>query len=275
MSAFNHGVRGSPATVRRPRADRSDSDNPIRVPGPAPHCNVEISGLEQPMADLDDNRTVAARLSSIPVGEESSIMYDVTEAQRPHDDFFVSVKTRTAIPVRHLAMRHALIQASLDPQVRSIGYVASAWVASEVSSLDAVIVEREDGRYVLDVVPARRLGDAEDEGPVLIASDELELEPLVLTAEEIAREPRCSNANLVWSYHDLAVPIGLRLRIQQLLLDERAMPLGQLLKAVAGESDPAAAVMALACANLLWLDLLTRPLDPTTLVRCCDLAERA
>ena len=66
-----------------------------------------------------------------------------------------------------------------------------------------------------------------------------------------------------------------RLRIQQLLLDERAMPLGQLLKAVAGESGPAAAVMALACANLLWLDLLTRPLDPITLVRCCDPAERA
>jgi hypothetical protein len=202
------------------------------------------------------------------------MMYYATEVQSP-TDFFVSAKTRTAIPVRHLAMRHALIQASLDPHVRSIGYVASAWVACEVFSLDAVIVEREDGRYVLDVVPARRLRDAGDKGLMLIAWDELELEPLVLTAEQIAREPRCSNANLVWSYHDITVPIGLRLRIQQLLLDVRAMPLGQLLKAVAGESDPAAAVMALACANLLSLDLLTRPLAPATLVRCCTQADHA
>lgn len=109
----------------------------------------------------------------------------------------------------------------------------------------------------------------------LIALSELQLKPLVLTAEEIRREPRRANANLVWSYNDVTVPIGLRMRILQALLDEGPMPFGQLLKSVAGERDPAPAVMALASANLVHLDLLAQPLSPTTLVRCSPQADNA
>ncbi|MDA9391817.1 hypothetical protein ACVWW6_004225 [Bradyrhizobium sp. USDA 3311] len=199
-------------------------------------------------------------------------MYDEKQAEGP-TDLFVSAKTTTAVPVRHPALRDALIQASLDPRVRSIDYIASARVASVQVPLDAVIIQRENGRYVLDVVPGQRIRDVDDEGLVLIARDDLKLEPLELTTEEIRREPRHANAKLVWSYNNVPVPIGLRLQILQVLLDEGPMPLGQLLKAVAAESDPAAAVMALACANLVSLDLLTQPLSPATLVRCC--ADRA
>jgi hypothetical protein len=186
---------------------------------------------------------------------------------------FVSAKTTTAIPVRHPGLREALIQLSLDPQVRSIEYVASVRVASAQVTIDAVVIQHDDGRYVLDVVPARAVRDIEDEGLVQIALGELELKPLVLTAEEIRREPRRTNANLIWSHNDVTVPIGLRMRILQILLDEGPMPLGQLLKSLAGESDPAAAVMALACANLVHLDLCDQPLSPTTLVRYCVQAD--
>ncbi|BBZ96792.1 hypothetical protein BRDID11004_22990 [Bradyrhizobium diazoefficiens] len=201
-------------------------------------------------------------------------MCDTTDAQSPNDSF-ISAKTATAIPVRHPALRDALIQASLDPQVRSIDYVASAQVASAQVALDAVVLQREDGRYVLDIVPARRTVDLDEGGLVLIAWDELKLEPLELTLEEIRREPRRSNANLVWAYSGVAVPVGLRLRIQQVLLEEGPMALGQLLKSLDGEGDAAVAVMALACANLVCLDLFSQPLSPTTLVRLCVQAERA
>lgn len=97
-------------------------------------------------------------------------------------------------------------------------------------TIDAVVVNYEDGPYFLDVVPARRMRDLEDEGLMLIALSELQLKPLVLTAEDIRREPRRANANLVWSYCDVTIPIGLRIRIMQVLLDEGPMPLGQLLK---------------------------------------------
>ncbi|KQT13086.1 MULTISPECIES: hypothetical protein [unclassified Bradyrhizobium] len=195
-------------------------------------------------------------------------MRDTTDAQTPND-FFISAKTTTAIPVRHPTVRDALIQASLDPQVRSIDYVASAQVASAQVALDAVVLQREHGRYVLDIVPARRVLDLDEGGLALIAWDELKLEPLEVTAEELSREPRRSNANLVWTYSGVAVPVGVRLRIQQVLLEEGPMALGQLLKALDGEGEPAVAVMALACANLVCLDLFSQPLSPTTLVRLC------
>src|SRR5262245_35843104 len=103
-------------------------------------------------------------------------------------DLFVSAKTATAIPARHPALRDALIQSSLDPQVWAISYVASACVASEQVELDAVVVQRDDGRFLLDVVPARRIRDLEQEGLAQIAIDELGLKPLILTMEEIQRE---------------------------------------------------------------------------------------
>lgn len=194
-------------------------------------------------------------------------MCDTKKAHFPA--VFVSCKTKVPVPVGHPALHDALVQATLDPRVQSIDYIASARVASAVVTLDAVIIEFEDGRYVLDVIPARPVRDIDDEGLMLIALGELELKPLILTEEEIRSEPRRGNANLIWSYSDLTVPVGLRMRILQALLDEGPIQLGQLLKSMAGESDPAAAVMALACANLICLDLAAGPLSPATLVTYC------
>ena len=180
---------------------------------------------------------------------------------------FVSAKAATAIPARHPALRDALIQASLDPQVRSIGYVAAAVVASEQGDLGAIVVQRDDGRFLLDVVPARRIRDLEDEGLALIALAELGLKPWLVSAEELRREPRYTNAKLVWSYNEHRVPIELRMRILQTLLDEEPMQLGRLVRSVRSDRDPSPAVMALVCADLLELDLISQPLGPTTIVR--------
>ncbi|MBR0707997.1 hypothetical protein JQ603_15940 [Bradyrhizobium liaoningense] len=182
-------------------------------------------------------------------------------------DLFVSAKTAAPIPARHPALRDALVQASLDPQVRSIAYLASANVASEQVEIDAVIVRRDDGHFLLDVIPARRIRDIEQEGLALIALSRLGLAPLTLTAEEVRLEPHFTNARLVWSYRGAHVPIGLRLSILQILLDEGPMPLGELLKSIRSERDPAPAVMALACADLIVLDLVSQPLGPSTVVR--------
>jgi hypothetical protein len=182
-------------------------------------------------------------------------------------DLFVSAKAATAIPARHPALRDALIQASLDLEVRSIAYVASKSVASEQVELDAVVVQRDEGRFLLDVVPARRIRGVEEKGLAQIALTELALQRIILTAEEIRREPRYTNARFVWSYRKIPVPVGLRMRILQMLLDDGPMPLGELLKSIRSERDPAPAVMALACADLLSLDLASQPLGPLTVAR--------
>jgi hypothetical protein len=180
-------------------------------------------------------------------------------------DLLVSAKTATAIPARHPALRDALVQSSLDPAVRSISYFASTVVASEPVDLDAVVLQRDDGRYLLDVVPARKIRDIEAEGLALIAFSEQGLLTLTITAEDLKREPRYANSRLVWSYNGIVVPIGLRMNILQRLADDGPMQIGRLLKGVRSDRDPTA-VLALACADLLELDLLSRPLGPTTMV---------
>jgi hypothetical protein len=57
------------------------------------------------------------------------------------------------------------------------------------------------------------------------------------------------------------------MRVLQILLDDGPMPLGQLLKSIRGDRDPTPAVMALACADLLTLDLVSQPLGPGTIAR--------
>jgi hypothetical protein len=180
---------------------------------------------------------------------------------------FISAKTTCTIPTRCTLQRDALVQATLDPAVRWIEFVASARVQSTSIDLSAVVLCRDDGRHLLDVVPARTLRSLEDEGLALIAVSELALPTIVLTAADIQREPLFSNCRLVWSYHLQPVGIGLRLAILQVLAEDGPLPLSQLLAAIRTDRDPAPAVMALACANLIELDLFGGPLGPLTLAR--------
>ncbi|WGD51458.1 hypothetical protein QA641_39435 [Bradyrhizobium sp. CB1650] len=81
------------------------------------------------------------------------------------------------------------------------------------------------------------------------------------------REPRYANSRLVWSYNRIPVPLGLRIRILQVLLDDGPMPLGQLLKSVRSDRDPTPSVMALACIDLHTVDLVSQPLGSGIIVR--------
>ncbi|MHC2275345.1 hypothetical protein ACVME8_001956 [Bradyrhizobium diazoefficiens] len=195
-------------------------------------------------------------------------MFKPKPRRRP--DLFVSAKGPVPIPARHPALREALVQASLDPRVRSIAHVPTAHVSSaplEPVAIDAVVLTKDDGRFYLDVVPARQVRELDDEGLVLIALRELELTPLVVTAEDLHREPRCGNCRLVWSHHGRLVPVGLRISILQILRDDGPMELVRLVELVRSDHDPTLAVMALACADLLEIDLMSGPLGPSTLVR--------
>ncbi|WP_459591351.1 hypothetical protein [Bradyrhizobium diazoefficiens] len=161
------------------------------------------------------------------------------------------------------------MHASLDPAVREISYVATAHAGSPQVSveIDAIILTREDGRLHLDVVPARRVRDLDTEGLVQIALRELGLQQLVVTSEHLRAEPRKSNARLVWSYKDRSVAVPLRLSILKVLADEGPMHLGALLETIRSGHDPSPAIMALACADALAIDLTSGPLGPSTLVR--------
>ncbi|WP_208867071.1 hypothetical protein [Bradyrhizobium sp. AS23.2] len=134
-------------------------------------------------------------------------------------------------------------------------------------------MRRDDGRFLLDIVPTRRVRTSEELRSAEMALAELGLTPMVLTAEDIMRQPRYGNTQMVWAHRKIPVPVGLRMRALQILLDEGTMPLGELLKSIRSEVDPVPAILALACADLVYLDLTSQPLSPTSTVGCCARTE--
>lgn len=180
---------------------------------------------------------------------------------------FVSAKTSTAVPTRNLLVRHALIEASLDATVRSIDFVASAQVAAAPVKLNAIVIVRDDGRYFLDVVEARPLRDIDTEGLIQIALRDLGLSALTVTRADIEREPRFTNARLVWSYALHPVGISMRMKVLNILHEDGPITLARLLSSIQADRDPSPAILAMACSDLLELDLITRPLGPATIAR--------
>jgi hypothetical protein len=189
------------------------------------------------------------------------------KARRGHPHLFSSAKTASPVPARHAAVREALAQASLDPAVRTISHLASANAGSAQVDVDAIVLGRDDGAFVLDVVPARRIRILDEEGLIQIALRELGLQQLVVTMEDLKAEPRRSNVRQVWAHKDWQVAVALRLRILQALADEGPIELWRLLEMISSDRDPLMGVLALACADLLELDLTSGALGPTTLVR--------
>jgi hypothetical protein len=191
----------------------------------------------------------------------------VSRAASAATRLFVSAKTTVAIPAPCPLVRDALIQASLDSSVRTIEFLAQARVDATPVDLNATVIVRDDGRYVLDVVQARPVRDIEQEGLALIAYLRLGLSQITLTAADIKREPRFANSRLVWSYRLAPVGISMRMAVLQILADEGPMALSRLLSSLRSDRDPNPAIMALACSDLIELDLVSRPLGPQTIAR--------
>ena len=191
----------------------------------------------------------------------------VSRAAQGAANLFVSAKTTVAIPAPCALVRDALIQATLDPQVREIRFLAQARVDAAPVDLDATIIVRDDGRFVLDVVPARPVRDVEHEGLALIAYSQLGLCQITLTAADIKREPKFANSRLVWSYRLAPVGLSVRMAVLQILGDDGPMTLSRLLSSLRSDRDPNPAIMALACSDLIELDLVSRPLGPQTIAR--------
>ncbi|MET4479148.1 hypothetical protein [Bradyrhizobium sp. F1.13.3] len=180
---------------------------------------------------------------------------------------FASVKCRAAIPGAEGLVKDALVQASLDPCVRAIDYRATAALSpTTVVPVEAIVLERDDGRFHLDIVAARPLRTIEDEGLFLIALEQLGLSSLVLSSAQIMQQPRFSSSRAVWRCRNHPVPFSFRCRVLQHLDEVGPTRLGRLLKKLGAEPDGGAAIFALACANQICLDLSDQALGPDTQV---------
>jgi hypothetical protein len=176
---------------------------------------------------------------------------------------FVSAKTKAAIQTSCVLVRDALIQATLDPGVRAIERPAQARNVSAPVDFPAIVIVRDYGRFYLDIEGTqapdweRITSNLESEG----------IRPLALTAMEINREPRLTNARMVWNCRMHPVGITVRMSVLQILSDDSPLTLSQLLSSIRSDRDPGQAVMAMACSDLIELDLMSIPLGPKTIVR--------
>jgi hypothetical protein len=176
-------------------------------------------------------------------------------------------KCAVAIPVSDALLRDAVIQAHLDPAVRQIDYLPHARLSGQQVALNAVLLIRDDARYILDIAEAGRVRDLDDEGVRLITLEEQGLRLLELTQAEIRQEPRLSNVREVWRHNRVHVPLRDRLQIMTALAEEGSLSMAELESRVSVTLDVATSVCALACADIVELELTQWPLGPRTVVR--------
>jgi hypothetical protein len=185
--------------------------------------------------------------------------------QRPN--LFTSAKTTAAIPFTHSLVGDALVQAALDPAIREIEFIPTVTCHDKVVALEAIVFHGDAGRQVLDIPGVRPLRSVDDEGLALLAADQLGLPALRMTAADIRRQPRAANSSLVWNCRHTRVQISDRVRLLQALSEDGPMPLARLSSEVRWALDPVATVLAMACLDLVELDLTTIPVGPETVVR--------
>jgi hypothetical protein len=176
-------------------------------------------------------------------------------------------KCAVAIPVPGPVLRDAVLQAHLDPAVRQIDYLPHARLSGQQVALNAILLIRDDARYILSIAEVGRARDLDDGEVRLITFEEQGLRLLELTPEEIRQEPRLSNVREVWKHSRTHVHLKDRLQIMAVLADEGSLSLGELERRVSHTMDFATSVCALACADIVELELTQRPLGPRTVVR--------
>ncbi|MFJ7439634.1 hypothetical protein ACIQW5_18395 [Methylorubrum thiocyanatum] len=164
---------------------------------------------------------------------------------------------KTSAPIAYPARWHRdlLIQASLDPRIEAIEPVPD------------IIGDGSAFSIIVHIDATRRLITAVRE-PTVRRVGIIGLEEAVLPRSVVLAEPRCSDARAIWSMRRHQVTLGNRLRILRALEDQ---PDGMTLARTAdlvrgGDIDPTEAVLALACAGLVDIDL-RGPLAPSTPVR--------
>lgn len=184
-----------------------------------------------------------------------------------NEDSFKSAKTSGPIPARHSLVQQALIIATLDPHVQAIEHIAATKVRGMSVAIDAIVIADCAGRRLLDIPGTKPLLDLDEEALGLLATAELGLARLTMTRADIAREPRAANCGLVWACRHMRVTASDRVRLLASLDEETSMTLLRAGSEIRHATDPIGAVLALACQDLLEVDLQTGPLGPGTSVR--------
>jgi hypothetical protein len=179
---------------------------------------------------------------------------------------FTSPKCNVAIPGGQGLLRYALQQSSLDPLVRAIRYRKAFDIQCPKVSLSGVILNRVDGNFLLRVYERRPARSEDELARLTYALGRYGLRLLERDTIDVKREPLFSNAREVWWHERYDVPLIDRLKIGASLDEDGPQPIFRLKKRARPSCDILAAVCALACENLVKLNIDDTRLGPRTMV---------
>jgi hypothetical protein len=182
-------------------------------------------------------------------------------------EYFQSAKTLAPIPVARPLIRTALIQFTLDANVRRIEFVSSVAVQRETIALDSIVLMGEDGAELLEFPEVAATRDLDETGLVLLAIEQLQLPTRRVTFADIKSEPRAANCQMVWACRHWPVMVDDRIRVLDVLGEEGPLPLSRAAAVMRFSRGAISAVLALVCADLIEIELGEMPLAPETVVR--------
>jgi hypothetical protein len=177
---------------------------------------------------------------------------------------FIGPKLSTAIRIRGPFHRDALIQASLDPAVRSIGFVGTTQFQGYSIVLDVTTIDRDGHNYYLDLVEEREPQDIHSEGLALRALHNLGLTALEKTAADILAAPLHANCDTIWKHSRDHVDTMDQFEVFHILSEDGPQSLGRLAQTARISEE---AILAMACRALVEIDIHNRPLGSRSMVR--------
>lgn len=184
-------------------------------------------------------------------------------AARP--SFFTGPKCAVAIPVHDALLLDALQQASLTPSVRLIDYRTGPQIECPPVSLAGAVLHMDWGLYLLRV-GERPQRSPEETARLTHVLDRHGLRLLERDGADVRGEPLFSNARAVWNCAGRHVSLLDRLKIGLALEEHGPQSIAELERRARPACEVLGAVSALACENLLRLDLGTAFLGPRTIV---------
>ena len=178
---------------------------------------------------------------------------------------FENPKCRVVVPKPDYLLYEAIAQATLDPSVRLISQRAFSDELLKRLSPNGIILGRADGNYLLVVLEQlqRRTGEEDPHLADALRSSSLRL--LERTAIDIKEEPVFSNVRKVWSREHYPVSLLDRLKLAAALADNGPQSIAELKARANPACDTLAAACALACADLVELNLHVA-IGPNTIV---------
>jgi len=181
--------------------------------------------------------------------------------------FINSPKCRSAIPTKTALHRDFLIQSVLDPNVRSIEFLTEVRYGDAALTVNSIVVRRDDGNFMVEIPGRREPRDVDQENILTFGLQSIGLSILEMDIEEIRREPLLGNAREVWDCKDFRVSIRDRMHIMTALSEDGPQTILALQDIASTSYDLASSLCALACADLVEIDILDQPLGPLTVVR--------